>query len=327
MIPNLHSAILISVVIPVKNGAATIRQCLESLTGQTIARQMEIILIDSGSTDDTTRIAAEFAVQVLSIPAESFNHGLTRNLGVDNAKGEFIYFTVQDARLSSKDALQRMVEHFADKEIMAVCGKQAVPPETDKNPVDWFRPISASGVQRYHFPDPSGYTSLPASRRLELSRWDNVNAMYRRFALQQLPFIRADFAEDMFWARSALEKGWAILSDSGIVTWHYHYRNFSYAFRETFILHYSIYRYFDILPDYPPVTRRLRVILAILWREPSIGWRAKWYWFFHSLSDLWANCLATRRFRQAARGGDEKAIQKAYWRYCSSVPLGRVKGQ
>jgi len=327
MIPNSNPAILISVIIPVKNGAATIRQCLQSLVGQTIARQMEIILIDSGSTDDTTRIAAEFPARVLSIPAESFNHGLTRNLGVDSAKGEFLYFTVQDARLAAEDALQRMVDHFTDKEIMGVCGKQAVPAETDKNPVHWHRPISAPGVQRHHFPDAALYTSLPARRRLELSRWDNVNAMYRRCALQQLPFIQADFAEDMFWARSALEKGWAIVYDTGVVTWHYHHRYYSYAFRETFILHYSVYRYFNILPDYPSVMRRLRAILGILWKERSIGWRAKWYWFFHSLSDLWGNCLATMRFRKAARDGDEKAIQQAYRRYCSTVPLGRVKGQ
>jgi rhamnosyltransferase len=328
MSPNPNPDILVSVIIPVKNGAATIRLCLEALVRQTIAASMEIILIDSGSKDDTNRIAADFPVKILTIAPGTFNHGLTRNLGATEAKGEFLYFTVQDARLAADDALQHMLDHFKDKEVMGVCGTQAVPPgETDKNPVLWYHPFSAPGSDRYQFPDASVYRNLPAERRLELSRWDNVNAMYRRSALQALPFIPADFAEDMFWARSALEKGWAIVRDTGIIAWHYHHRDFSYAFREAFILHYAIYRYFDILPAYPPVARRLTVIGAILWRERSVGYGAKFYWLFHNLGDLLGSWLATKRFRSAARGRDENKIRQAYLRYCSQVPQGRVKGQ
>ena len=321
------SHIRVSVVIPVRNGEATIRRCLEAIYSQTLAAQMECILLDSASEDNTVKIAMEFPVKVYPVSISDFNHGLTRNFGVEHTSGEFVYFTVQDARLSSTDALERMVTHFSDKEVMGVCGKQAVPFEKDKNPVQWHRPVSEPDVKRYHFPDPSVFIALPAKRRLELSRWDNVNAMYRRSALQQLPFVQTDFAEDLFWAKSALEKGWALINDPGISTWHYHHRNFSYAFREIFIVHYSVYRAFKVLPDYPPVLARLKVILAILWREPSLGLRAKGYWFFHSLNDLRASWLATMKFRRAARNGDEKTIQNAYLRYCSSVPLGRVKGQ
>lgn len=319
--------LLVSTVIPVKNGGATIRQCLEALFAQNLANRMEVILIDSGSIDDTLEIAAGFPVRVLPVDPQTFNHGLTRNFGVDHARGEFIYFTVQDAKFSSHDALDRMVSHFRDQEVMGVNGRQAVAWETGNNPVHWHRPISAPGIERYQFPDPAVFTVLPPADQLRLAAWDNVNAMYRKSALEQLPFVRTDFAEDMCWAKSALEKGWAIIHDTGALTWHYHHRTFSYSFRSTMILHYSTYQLFKILPPYPPIYSSLKVIPVVLWREKAIGFRQKWYWFVHSLADFWGKYYATLIFRKTARTGDDNKIRNLYERYCSRVPQGRLKGQ
>jgi rhamnosyltransferase len=327
MNPSDNPNVLVSVVIPVKNGASTIGQCLEALYAQTLARQMEVILIDSGSTDDTAAIAARFPVRVITIPAETFNHGLTRNLGTENTKGGLVYFTVQDARLSAVDALERMATHFRDAAVMGVCGRQAIPWEKDKNPVQWYRPVSQPEITRYQFTGSNGFIALPPSRQAQLSAWDNVNAMYRRSALEQLPFIRTDFAEDMYWAKSALEKGWAIIHDPAAFTWHYHHRNFSYSFRSTFILYYSVYRYFKILPGYPPLFTSLKDMLLILWREHRVGFGEKFYWFRHSVADFWGKTYATLIFRRIARSGDDNRIRSAYENYCGQVPLGRLKGQ
>jgi cellulose synthase/poly-beta-1,6-N-acetylglucosamine synthase-like glycosyltransferase len=59
--------IRVSVVIPVKNGAATIKACLEALLAQTIAKSIEIIAIDSGSTDGTTDIIRQYPVELVHI--------------------------------------------------------------------------------------------------------------------------------------------------------------------------------------------------------------------------------------------------------------------
>jgi len=85
---------LISVVIPVKNGGKTIKECLDGIFTQSLAHMVEVILIDSGSTDNTLDIARKYPVQITRIHPSAYNHGETRNLGAEIAKGEFIVYTV-----------------------------------------------------------------------------------------------------------------------------------------------------------------------------------------------------------------------------------------
>ena len=116
----------VSVIIPVRNEAKRIRQCIEGILKQTVPVQ-EIIVIDSGSTDGTLDILADFpAVDVIEIDGSTFNHGLTRNLGVEHATGEFCQLTVGDAYAYNEFWLEEMLKGFADEEVMAVCGQQVV---------------------------------------------------------------------------------------------------------------------------------------------------------------------------------------------------------
>jgi rhamnosyltransferase len=316
---------LVAVIIPVKNGAATIKACLEALLSQTIAGNVEIIVIDSGSTDGTRDIIRLFPVELILIDPQSFNHGLTRNEGLKRAKGEFVYFTVQDARLAAKDSLAKMLVHFQDPEVMCVSGTQAVPHEQDKNPVYWYRPISAPTISRAQFSSPADFNNLPPRQQQQLSVVDNVNSMYRRTALEALPFVRTDFAEDMNWGKMALQKGWAIIYDTGVYTWHYHHMDFSYSFRSSFIIHYSKYLYFGLLPGYSSFYRSMRVTVGALLKTNSIGWKSRIYWFAHTIIAYFGEVYATWIFRRAARGQDREEVNKAYARYCKQVPQGRQK--
>ena len=75
-----HSFPNISVVIPVKNEAGKIRECIEGILSQSIP-VMEIIVVDSGSTDGTIEILQDYdIVKLVQIPSDQFNHGETRNL-------------------------------------------------------------------------------------------------------------------------------------------------------------------------------------------------------------------------------------------------------
>ena len=108
------SSIKISVVLPVKNGAATLGKCLKSLRKQTIGGSLEIIIADSMSTDGSREIAISYGAQIVDIVNGTFDHGLTRNKGVQAATGELIYLTVQDAWISDTGMLERMASHFED---------------------------------------------------------------------------------------------------------------------------------------------------------------------------------------------------------------------
>ena len=89
---------LVSVIIPVYNVSRYLPQCLESVLNQTY-KELEIIIVNDGSTDDSGLNCEEYAGKDSRIRVFHTEHrGLaaSRNLGIDNAKGSFILFVDSD---------------------------------------------------------------------------------------------------------------------------------------------------------------------------------------------------------------------------------------
>lgn len=89
---------LISVIIPIYNVSRYLRQCVESVLKQTYAN-IEILLINDGSTDDSGDICESFAAQDSRVRVfHKSNGGLSdaRNLGLENAKGAYVSFIDSD---------------------------------------------------------------------------------------------------------------------------------------------------------------------------------------------------------------------------------------
>lgn len=92
----------ISIIIPVYNTAPYLRQCLDSVTGQTY-RDIEIILVDNGSTDGSGAICDECADKDLRVQVIHKEHGTgssARNAGLAKAGGAFISFIDSDDVIS-----------------------------------------------------------------------------------------------------------------------------------------------------------------------------------------------------------------------------------
>ncbi len=68
-------------IIPVRNGGEDLRRCLEAIRRQETGGEVEIVVIDSSSTDGSAELARSHGAKVHVIPVEEFNHGATRNLG------------------------------------------------------------------------------------------------------------------------------------------------------------------------------------------------------------------------------------------------------
>lgn len=81
----------ISVVIRTYNEQKHLAEVLESLKRQTY-KSYEIIIIDSGSTDNTIKIAQKYDSKIIHIKKEEFNYSYASNIGVDNASGDIICF-------------------------------------------------------------------------------------------------------------------------------------------------------------------------------------------------------------------------------------------
>ena len=96
-----------TVIIPVYNVAAYLSKCINSVLKQDF-KQYEVILIDDGSTDESGKICDEFAKQdnrIVVIHQKNKGLSAARNMGIENAKGEYILFLDSDDYWRDSSAL------------------------------------------------------------------------------------------------------------------------------------------------------------------------------------------------------------------------------
>lgn len=108
----------ISVIIPVYNSQMHLKECLESLKKQSFS-DFEVIVINNGSTDDSGKIAKEFSDSDSRFRLVQHNHGRqgeARNVGLDNASGNYIAFVDSD---------DTVLEHYLEKLHTAVTENDA----------------------------------------------------------------------------------------------------------------------------------------------------------------------------------------------------------
>lgn len=89
---------LVSVIVPVYNSKRYVRTCLDSLLAQTL-KEIEIIVVDDGSTDGSSDVLDEYAgshSNIKVIHQSNQGQGLARNAGVSVAKGKYIGFVDSD---------------------------------------------------------------------------------------------------------------------------------------------------------------------------------------------------------------------------------------
>lgn len=314
---NVNPAV--SVIIPVKNGAGTLRACLNGIFSQTMAGKPEVIVIDSGSTDGSLEILKEYPVRVMSIPANSFNHGATRNSGVNLASGEFVVFTVQDAVAAGPEWLATLLKHFADPAVAGVCGQQIVDHDPAKNPLQWFRPAGLPEVKKIRIAD---FDALPGKEKHQLCRWDNVNAAYRMSVLKEIPFREVSFGEDTLWANDALTLDRTIVYDYSARVFHYHHQNFSFYFKRSYITFYQDYSNFKYLPAGQSFPLAVARSVYRLFRM-KMTMKQKVSWTNYNLKLITAKMLAKFIFRVLVLIGDENGIDRGLRTFCRQIPQGR----
>lgn len=108
----------ISIIIPTLNAEKVLEKCLSSIVCQNYPKEnIEIIIADGGSTDDTVKIARIYKARVLKNVLKTGEAG--KAVGARKAKGELLAFIDSDNILPGKKWLMRMVEPFKDSEILA----------------------------------------------------------------------------------------------------------------------------------------------------------------------------------------------------------------
>jgi len=112
---------LVSVVILTKNSAKTLSKCLESINGNRREHKIEVILVDSGSTDDTLKIAKQYRVNKI-LQDEGKGLAYARDIGWRSAEGKYILFLDSDVVLPP-DFLDKVLLIFMNPDVGGVSAK------------------------------------------------------------------------------------------------------------------------------------------------------------------------------------------------------------
>jgi len=228
----------VSVVIPTKNGGPDFEYTLEKIRSQDGIKEIETIIIDSGSLDDTVKLAEKFDATVYCIKPEDFNHGETRNYGAEKATGDYILFMVQDAIPIGDHWLYNMVKVLEnDDEIAAVTCRQV--PRSDADLFACFslwNHYKALNFFEDRISSPTKNFSLlsPLDKR-KLAGLENVSCLIKRNIFNDLKFEKIQYAEDLELGLRILDNKFkiAFLYSVGII--HSHNRIPSYFLKRAYV--------------------------------------------------------------------------------------------
>ena len=131
---QLQGTPLVSILIPNKDQADTLRICIESIRKKCTYPAFEILVIENNSTEEATfSYYKELEVQgirVLQYPKQGFNYSAINNFGVREAKGEYLLFLNNDMEVITPDFMEKMVSNLQRPQIGAVGAKLYYPDNT-----------------------------------------------------------------------------------------------------------------------------------------------------------------------------------------------------
>ena len=195
-----------SVIVRCYNEREHIGQLLYGVYEQTV-EDVEVLLVDSGSTDGTLEVARQYPIDdVVYISPDEFSFGRALNYGVEAAEGEFCVFASAHVYPTRKDWLERLLETF-EEDVALVYGKQR-------------------GDDRTKFPEKRVFRRWFPEEDIERQGspfCNNANAAIRRSVWEEHRYDESlPGLEDMDWAKRVREDGWAISYNADAEVIHVH---------------------------------------------------------------------------------------------------------
>lgn len=260
----------ISVIIPTYNGEETLRELLAVLHFQTLPCD-EILVADSSSSDGTVEVCREHNAHVVTIPQSDFDHGGTRTMLAQKAKGDILVFFTQDAIPTTRDALEKLVRPIArDRGVGASYGRQL--PRKNAG-------FSEAYLRTFNYPEVSVIRDYSDRDRFGIKTifTSNSFAAYRKSSLQSVGWFKNGliFGEDTCTVGRLLQSGLKIayIGDAAVI--HSHDYDLNEEFRRSFdigVLHASEKELFE---DFGKAESRgkefVRSGLHILWQKKQIA--------------------------------------------------------
>ena len=195
-----------SVIIRAYNEEKHIERLLSGILRQSIT-PVEILLVDSGSTDSTVSIARRYPVTVLTIDPGEFTFGRSLNLGIRQASAEQVVIASAHVYPVYPDWLERLLEPFRDPIVALAYGKQR-------------------GNQSSHFSEQQQFAKLyPEASAIAQNHpfCNNANAAVRRDLWSQHPYDEElPGLEDLEWGLWAKSEGYQLAYQAEAEVVHVH---------------------------------------------------------------------------------------------------------
>ena len=205
----------VTVAIPVYNGERYLDEVLGAVRAQRVDRELELLIVDSGSTDRSLEIAERHGARIHRIAKAEFSHGGTRNRMMELATGEHVAFITQDATPAHDGWLAALLAGFeAADDVALVFGPHDARPDAShmiKCEMERHFATFGSGggvaVQRlgHSAAEIGEYRRFPG-------RWtffSDVNGCVAKWAWRQVPYREVPYAEDQLLGREMIEAGFA----------------------------------------------------------------------------------------------------------------------
>lgn len=202
----------ISCVIRTLNEANFIGRLIESLrTQKNIDADLEIIVVDSGSTDSTVEIVKKYGIKLIEISKEQFNYSYSLNLGIKQTKSDLIVILSAHAIPCQNNWLQKMVSRFENSKVAGVYSRQI--PWTDADLGETLR------IKRMFGENQKSFSKETPNADMHFS---NAASCIRRSIWEKHPFVIMPAAEDHEWAHLVIENGYTIIYEAKAAVRHSH---------------------------------------------------------------------------------------------------------
>lgn len=226
--PDSSGNVDLSVVLPTRNGAGSLAEVLAAIAAQKTSLSVEVLAVDSGSTDGSVDLLRQAGARVHSIPPEEFSHSRTRNLGASLARASrYVVFLNQDAVPADELWLEGLVRGVeVEPGIRAVCAIELDPAEP--------APFNVSGLGKYVFVHSfvrgtyvmeqrllGLWEAMPKAQLRGLFPFTTVCALFDRDYFARHPFEPSlRYGEDLHWAVAAVRAGEKVACTSWAQVFH-----------------------------------------------------------------------------------------------------------
>ena len=241
-----------SIVIRAFNEEKHIGRLLQGILEQSV-REVQIILVDSGSTDGTRKVAGNYPVEIVEIAPETFTFGRSLNMGIAHAIAPLVVMASAHVYPVYPDWLERLVDAFEEDTVGLAYGKQRGAATTH---------FSEHQIFQHWYPEVS-------TTRQTHPFCNNANAAIRRELWEKHPYDETlPGLEDLEWGKWVQEQGYGISYVAEAEVIHVHneslagiynrYKREAMAFKRI----------------YPHETFKARDLFQLFFRNTASDWKA-----------------------------------------------------